>query len=281
MAEINEKEILESYNKIFRWLLIVTILINLVTLFIPIFHVDLGLVKVSEKGIKFLGIDTINDVVDEYKERFGDDYRDYLEEPYKVQTSENSYTLYERNTNLKDTLDVDSDFLDSDNFIWKLAIRIILCVIVGFLLIGLLSSLPPKCHTNAEILQLSKGVIICVKGLFWVNSIYTAISVLLCWILLNEWAFDGVMTLTFIPWMFQLAVFIGVNLLEKHMKSALKGEVTPINVSYMSQATKSRSANVRHITDDDKAELLMKYKELLDSGVISEEEFNAKKKELL
>ncbi len=85
------------------------------------------------------------------------------------------------------------------------------------------------------------------------------------------------MTFTFIPWIFQLAVFICNSMLAKHMKRALKGEVAPIGFG-----SSGYSMNIpQKDTEEDKVELLIKYKELLDSGVITEEEYNAKKKELL
>lgn len=265
MAEINEKEVVNSYKKLFMWLMIVSMLINLITLFVPIFHIDFLGIKHSELGIKYLRFDMTDDTADKYEGMYGD----YYPQGRPTPSTDMSF---------KDRLDVDSDFLSSEDFIWKQAIRVILFAMI-FIASCPLLLISKRFNKIANYTIEQKTSVYCsgVKINFWLNTIYMVLSVLLCWILLNEWEFEGAMTFTFIPWIFQLAVFICNHMLAKHMKRALKGEVAPIRFgSYAIMGGSSMKD-----TEEDKVELLMKYKELLDSGVITEEEYNAKKKELL
>ena len=59
------------------------------------------------------------------------------------------------------------------------------------------------------------------------------------------------------------------------VKSLEQGRILPVPKEYKSLASKSTS-NEASSADD-----LKKYKDLLDTGVISQEEFDAKKKQIL
>ena len=296
MAEFNEKEILKGYKTFFVWLLVASLLINAVTLFVPIFYINElgGIISGSEMGIKFMGIDVIIDEVDEYRERFGEDYRKYLSEPYKVYTSENSYTIYEKNTNLKDTLDVDSDFfdiIDKDTFIWKQVIRVVLSIMIIAILLSALclisfalsssSSINERLRVeNVDNGMLANDLLAYKQNItcnFWLNTVYFLVSLFACWGLFNDWELEGVMTFTFIPWIAHLAVYIGCLVLMNHLRMVLKGEVAPIGGRHLGYAV----AGSQRDTEVDKVELLMKYKEMLDNGIITQEEYDAKKKDLL
>ncbi len=126
MAEVNQKEIVSSYKKLFMWLMILSMLINLITLFVPIFYFEFLGIKQSELGIIYLGFDTTDDSTDKYESMYGDYY------PQSRPTSSTAMSF-------KDGLDVDSDFLNSEeDFIWKQVIRLILFVIVFMTLCALL-----------------------------------------------------------------------------------------------------------------------------------------------
>lgn len=299
MSQFSEKEIMKSYKTFFVLLLVASLLINAITLFVPIFYINAlgGMISGSEMGIKFLGRDMIIDEVDEYRERFGDNYVDYLGEPYKVYTSDHSFIIYEKNTNIKDILDVDSDFLDmidKDTFIWKQSIRIVLTIMIIMILGSLLLLIPVNensrgsinghlLNENARNGMLANQLLVFRQMTtynFWLNTIYFVVSLFTCWILLNDGKLEGVMTFTFIPWIAHLVVYIGCLVLKNHLRRALKGEVAPVGLGYSYASGYAVSASPKD-TEGDKVELLMKYKELLDNGIITQEEYDAKKKDLL
>jgi len=285
MSNVNEREILGAYKNLFMWLLIISLLINTITLFVPIFHQSFSLgghvlAAESEMGIKYLGMDFTNDVADRYESAYGNYYDEYYQS--------NSRPIRTQKQSFKDLWDVDSEFLDNtgkDTFVWKLIIRII----IFLMMIGIFCSFLVIVQKNQFAIKFDTPVLK-IKTFkeylgfnFWLNTIYTVLSIGLCWILINDWELEGVMTLTFIPWIFQLAAYIACRMLSKHQSRALKGEVEPIKLSFASftRAAGTSGAATKGNTEDDKVELLIKYKELLDNGVISEEEYNAKKKELL
>ncbi|MBE6609658.1 MAG: SHOCT domain-containing protein [Ruminococcaceae bacterium] len=71
-----------------------------------------------------------------------------------------------------------------------------------------------------------------------------------------------------------IVIFITEFYLRKHWKNAMAGKVKPLDI-------KINISNPKKNTEDMTLELLSKYKELLDNGIITEEEFKARKQQLL
>ena len=260
MDKIKEKDFAKTYNTLLICLLIASMIINLITMFVPIFHIDMGLIRGSESGIKFIGFNT------------EDDEDDWIQlDNYKYRTSP-----------MEDFLDVESDFfdmIDEDTFGWKQIIRVILYVLIFFLIVD--CGIIPGCLRFRDKKVQIRNNLSNISHNFWINTIYTVYSIMLCWILFNEWEFEGVMTFTFIPWIFQFVVYISSRYISNHSNRAMKGEVAPLKIGAVSFIAANNVETPKKNTEDDKVELLIKYKELLDNGVITEEEYNEKKQELL
>ena len=116
----------------------------------------------------------------------------------------------------------------------------------------------------------------------------------------HEWDFESILsgdaivtTKTYMPMIFQIIVFAVAMFLYKHWGNAISGKTAPLNLGIGSSAQSTTTVHTEqpkyqtsHPTQSTRSEienleLLKKYKELFDTGIITEEEFNAKKKELL
>ena len=137
------------------------------------------------------------------------------------------------------------------------------------------------------------GVTVCmvVNALYYLFCLYFVITE-------NEWEIfdilsgDGIVkTATHAPFVLQMLLFAGSLFLKRHWEKAIagkcsplfgflsssKGESTPATVSYAeAQPVAKQTQN-----EMDTLELLKKYKELLDAGILTEAEFQEKKQELL
>ncbi len=72
---------------------------------------------------------------------------------------------------------------------------------------------------------------------------------------------------------FEIVVLIALILMKVDVENDEEAESTPL--------VKKESLPKQEISQEEKLNLLLKYKSLLDNGVITQEEFDAKKKELL
>jgi len=102
-------------------------------------------------------------------------------------------------------------------------------------------------------------------------------------------------TPTYIPVIGQILLYISTLIIYKHYTKAIKGEVKPLRLNGIQDfAVSSRetpmgstsaykeAATARSSAEQlENLELLQQYKDLLDCQIITQEEFNAKKKELL
>ena len=88
-------------------------------------------------------------------------------------------------------------------------------------------------------------------------------------------------TSTFTPLLLQIVILVVACFLNRHMIEAMEGLKKPISVPFFSSNTTVPVANTSKYSEQDRIELLAKYKDLLDNQVITEEEFNSKKAELL
>ncbi len=97
----------------------------------------------------------------------------------------------------------------------------------------------------------------------------------------------GLHTFLYIPLIIQIALLIIGLYFKGHYKKARKGEVNPVNLfasfdeKFAESTKKNAELNANAKGEKNKIELIAKYKELLDSGAITQEEFDRKKKELL
>ena len=245
MAAVNKIEIVKGYNKIIRWLVFASSILMIGTIFVPIFHLNLfGVIQKAESGFKYLFFSNRGLLLDKLTNR--------------------------------------------DTYAWKTAIRVFLVVIFVFGAAGL-SSLrsknDPSNKKSGEDLNDAEADGFFIGIQFWICTAYMVFAEIICMEFFNDWTLDGVHTLTFIPWLFILAAYVASKKIIKHRKQALNGEVAPL-CSFGNKQSINASQPVQDETASQskevtKAELLMTYKKLLDNGVISEEEYNEKKKELL
>lgn len=240
-------EITRGYNKVIFWLSLSSLMITLATLFVPIFHVDLGLIKITELGCRFLG--------------------------YNME-----YTTGD--PNFWEIMGCDTKFL-SENVFWQIVIKIILWLMIISTAVLFALSFNKKLSLVGGAFAKQNIYAGAIGSAFWFNTTYMLISVLLCIIVINEGEFEPATTFTYIPWLLQLGLYIALKALRRHHQRALSGEVEPIGTrTFFNYATYDNNITSKN-EENEKVELLIKYKQLLDEGVITKEEYDSKKRDLL
>ena len=265
---MNKQQITKQYGVLMLALAVISMVILLATAFVPAFEMNLGLIEGSETSM------------------------DYLFLPLFEDTS--------NNTSLDDE---DFEFVLLDGFIEKSIMRVfaILCLLFPILFALLNKNNFSKLEEPAAVSQMCSTV---KRGL----AVNIAFYVFCIYVIAKEHEGDFISALqgdtlvttqTFSPLLFQLIVFAASMFLYNHWDKALAGKVAPLNLgiaisSQPAQSTqgkqtaqrtmdeKAPSQNARSVQSEMEAlELLKKYKELMDNGIITEEEFQAKKEELL
>ncbi len=74
---------------------------------------------------------------------------------------------------------------------------------------------------------------------------------------------------------------VGIILNYNEQQSFRRFASRPSSTTYSSQSTVSSSSSKPSFNENEKADLILKYKKMLDEGVITQEEFDKKKKQLL
>lgn len=105
-------------------------------------------------------------------------------------------------------------------------------------------------------------------------NIYFAIKLYIDWAKAFNKGTGFAIGMLFLPFIFQLILAFGDAQYKDGSKANNKED-------FVSQAVEKTKAVASNIGTKDPTEELKKYKELLDTGVITEEEFNAKKAEIL
>lgn len=260
---MNKQQITKQYSTILICLALASALILFATPFVSAFEMDLGLIGKSETGM-----DYIKNLLDQ--------------EEYDGIGQDNNY-----------------GYSDSDGlFIEDPGIILIMCGFVGILFlfaivicIMALFSLSHKDPDSAIRQKFSavKSGLGCSLA-YYIFCMYVILES-------QEWAFDRVFssdalitTNTYIPLIFQLIVFaasMAVYLLwRKKVVSSIWGgedyaQTTTSNARIKQAPNYTNLASQSARSEMENLELLKKYKELFDAEIITEEEFNAKKKELL
>ena len=108
---------------------------------------------------------------------------------------------------------------------------------------------------------------------------YATDVALVAFIGLNEFHFRPVTTPVLIPMIFQIAIIVFATYIQNHYKKAMAGQVKPISLGSMDNGQSEGSSEKEE--EMQKAELLLKYKSLFDSGAITEEEYKKLKEKLL
>ena len=121
-----------------------------------------------------------------------------------------------------------------------------------------------------------------IMGNVIVTALYFGIALYYC--LTAGRSIVSVGTLLYIPLVAQIVLFIIGLYFKRHHKKAEEGLVAPTNAfANSSTFVSDMKADQNTVANDelDSAEMLIKYKELLDNGIITEDEYNKKKNDIL
>ena len=264
---MTKEQITSQYSRILMIIAAISILVLLVTPFVPAFKIDLGLIQGSESGVVYL--------------------KDMWE-------SISNGSEYESNTFLEDEIPkVLMGWMVGANFV-------LIAGNIFFFFSGISKQKDKSCiHRMTEIIQ----------NAFIASAVYFAYCfIVICWQL--EWDFDMVLstdsvmtTDTIWPFLIQLVLFIASFAIYQQWKPAYKQALaeesaqqpacTPsqTKAAQAPQVVQAKTSNASPPQPEaspmsvqeklDHLELLKKYKELLDANIITEEEFQVKKQELL
>ena len=113
----------------------------------------------------------------------------------------------------------------------------------------------------------------------WYSIIYVVAAWLLILIEETNWNFSALVsgnslfiTMTYIPLILQILLYFVVSMLKP---------TEDRNVSFTKTSKHVKNNSSKDYVDDSRiVDILMKYKELLDSGIITQEEYNQKKQEI-
>lgn len=267
---MNKQQITKQYSTILICLALVSMLIMFVTPFITAFEMDLGIFSGSEKGI------------------------DYVTNIFDFEENDDK-----DNSSTNDWFDKDkySDYTLIEDDIEKWIMRGLVAVLIVYAIVNFLKAVSVFYYKNQDS-SINKMLFIVKVGLVC-NIIY---YIFCMYIILkgHEWEFEAILsgdaivkTKTYLPMILQIIVFAGAMFLYKHWENVMSGKGTPLNFGFAGsfnskQATQKEQAkpetgNTAYSAryEMEKMELLKRYKELLDSGIITEEEFNEKKRILL
>ena len=274
---MNQQQITKQYSTILICLALVSMLIMFATPFITAFKMDLGLISGSETGM-----DYITNIFDNFGNMF-----DFEADDDKNNSSTNDWFDEDK---YKDYTLIEEDI--EKLLMGVLAVSLLACAVLGFFKV--LSSFS---HKNQDTI-INESLKFLKSGLTGNIAYY----IFCMYIILkgHEWDFESILsgdaivtTKTYIPMIFQIIVFAVAMFLYKHWGNAISGKTAPLNLGIGGSAQSTQTARTyqpKYQTSNtaqstrsemENLELLKKYKELFDTGIITEEEFNVKKKELL
>lgn len=250
---MNKREISRQYGILFACLTILSVAVLLITPFMTAFKLDLGFFSGSEKGIDYLG------------------------------------ELFEFDSQNKSNSSEDSNLFggeESGTLIEGFLGKLIMC---GFVIGAFIGAISFLCWflSNRDVENHSDHFIKYMKSFLWINAGYF----LFCELVIlkeHDWAVADVLsgdalikTSTFTPLLLQIVILVVACFLDRHMIEAMEGLKKPISIPFFSTNTTMSTAKTSKYSEQERVELLSKYKDLLDNQVITEEEFNTKKAELL
>ena len=120
--------------------------------------------------------------------------------------------------------------------------------------------------------KVARIVLIVVFILFAISELLNIIFYIIDSSKFNSFNFLGMIT-PMLVLAFEIVVLIALFLMKIKVENGEEAESTPL--------AKKELLPKQEISQEEKLNLLLKYKSLLDQGVITQEEFDAKKKELL
>ena len=287
--EMNRRELTKQYSVICLCLAVISCIILLITPLIPAIEVDLGFIKSSESGISCFS--TLFDFVT------GNNNATTVNE-YGLEISSSSSTVLQ----------------NAPGKIW-IGVAAMICLVSSFgLLVSALKKLSSLCK-EATVGDLKTIVSSCMI----LNIIYYAFCIILI-LVEYDWQIGSILngsailkTKTHILLFLQIALMIATKFFYGHWRKAGKGLVKPVDIGVRESAAEKAAApktsssfsaspsspsssatttasttTTTHsrpqagmLSELERVELLKKYKELFDSEVITQEEFEAKKQELL
>lgn len=162
--------------------------------------------------------------------------------------------------------------------LWDLLLGICTLALIGSLIDNLFSLKKHIKYISSN--QVAKDT----KGSAGSSMLFISIYYFLAWITILtevEWDIGTVLstgyisTGTHIPFFLNLALFIATHVICKNREKVIKGEANPI---LLFDTGKQQDEKPK---EDEKIQMLSKYKELLDNGIITEQEFQEKKDEIL
>lgn len=257
---MNKSEISRSYALLFLVIAIISAVIMFITVFIPAFEMSLfGNSLTNESGF------------------------DYI-----IDIFESSNSNHIKDTSSGSGMIIEEQF---DKFIMR-GIVIILAFYPIIIAFGLPTFISKK-RKDMVVKSIKNTALTCF---IWILIYY-----LFCmYIILKgyDWEFDELFsseamigTKTYLPLIFQLVILVVSVCIKNHWKKAIDGKVeplsigTPIQNSHMEQVRahetieRKKSSTVQNEMDN--IDLLQKYKKMLDDQIITQEQFDKKKQELL
>lgn len=122
----------------------------------------------------------------------------------------------------------------------------------------------------------NKHKLIIVGGLISM-TLYAAEGIVLKMVEFGSSYYDDFITVSYVPLIIGVLLVVGYNLSKKYLPGDAEGTEAEAEVAAPAAAQAQKSG----ISAENVPEMLARYKSLLDSGAITEEEYEAKKKELL
>ena len=267
---MNKQQITKQYSTLLICLSLVSMLIMFITPFTTAFKMDLGFFRGTETGM------------------------DYIMSIFDFEETDDK-----DNSSTNDWFDEDqySDYTLIEEDLEKWIMRGLVAVLLVYAGIHFLQALSSFSDNNQDSIM-NQSLTMVNAGLggniaYYIFCMYIILKG-------HEWDFGSVLsgnaivtTKAYVPMIFQIIVFAIATFLYNHWGNAISGKVTPLNLAIGGTAQSTPTArteqpkyqmgNISQSTRSEleNLELLKKYKELFDTGVITEEEFNAKKENLL
>ncbi len=240
-------QIRKSYGAIMAILLFAAVLVTFVGAFVPAFQVDLVIDVGSVSTAAFMGI-----------------------------------TFFDVDLSSEDEMDMGFWFSKIDIGIMELFAYVCIFGMIAMTILGIYYVRHRERDDVIYSLYGSMKTCLCISVALYVFCMYIIFKGF-DWEI-AEALFDNqfIKTETYIPMFLQIGLIICASFLMKHYERALNGEVKPFTF-----ATRTYTMSTNYRTNDnsqyssqqesERLNLLKQYKDLFDSGIITEEEFNEKK----
>ena len=271
----------KQYATVMLCITLLSCLLLLITPFLNVFQMELGMLEGSETGM---------DYMTNLLEGLGEEDED--DRSSEKSSSSSGYYSGSQSSSKKSSSRVDSMLLEDGLGRWILRALVVAAWAVA-LLFGIKTATSfSKSRKDVLIREMLVGVTVCMA----INAVYYLFCLFFV-ITENEWEIFDILlgdavikTATHVPFFLQILLFAMMLFLNKHWERAMAGKCAPLfgflggvkNETGGASAYTAAEPAVRQTQNEmDTLELLKKYKELLDAGVLTEAEFNTKKQELL